>query len=154
MIDHVFSEENNSERYSTQFSFFKRTERFTLNLRNSLSYFHRELIIPSYQFEGNQLASFSEVQFSSVTNKSSDWQFGANHYYEEFTETRIQKNVKRDYSYNTIGAFVQNTSDLNANFTIESGFRADYDFTYGSFFLPRLSLLYKVNEQYQCFSIH
>jgi len=145
-VDHVFSEENNSERYSTQFSFFKRTERFTLNLRNSLSYFHRELIIPSYQFEGNQLASFTEVQFSSVDNETSDWQFGANHYYEEFKETRFNSSLKRDYAYNTIGAFVQNTSDLSSSFTMESGFRADFDFNYGSFFLPRLSILYKVNE--------
>lgn len=146
-INHVFTEENNSERYSTQFSLMHRNERFNINLKNSVSYFDRELIIPDYQFKGNQLSSFSEIQLSTVKNEKSDWQFGINHYFEEFNETSIDTTAVRDYSHNTIGAFVQNTTDFNSKFTMESGFRGDYDFTHGGFFLPRLSLLYRINNK-------
>ena len=146
-INHVFTEENNSERYSTQFSFINKNERFNINLKNSVSYFDRELTLTDYQFIGNQISSFSEIQFSTVKNEKSDWQFGINHYFEEFNETNPDSIPVRDYSHNTIGGFVQNTTDFTPKFTMESGFRADYDFTHGSFFLPRLSFLYRVNNK-------
>lgn len=145
--DHVFTEENNSERYSTQFLFRNENDKFNINFKNSVSFFDRELIIPDYQFSGNQLSSFTEIQFSSVNNEKSDWQFGANHYYEAFNETSLNPLNIRDYSHHTIGTFIQNTTDFTPKFTMESGFRADYDFTHGSFLLPRLSLLYRLNNK-------
>jgi iron complex outermembrane receptor protein len=145
--EHVFTEENTSERYSTQLLFLNKTDNYAISLKNSVSYFNRVLKIPEYQFQGNQVSSFSEVLFVIRKNEKSDWQFGANHYYEEFDEKQYDTLPARDYAHSTFGGFVQNTTDFTSWFTLESGFRADYDLTHGSFFLPRASLLFKVNKK-------
>ncbi|MEZ5107122.1 MAG: TonB-dependent receptor [Draconibacterium sp.] len=144
--EHVFTEENTSERYSTQFAFVNSHDERTFSIKNSVSYFDRELSIPDYRFSGNQLSSFTEALFILRKNENSDWQFGANHYYESFNEDPQDTVAARDYSHSTFGGFIQNTTDFSPKITLESGFRTDYDITHGSFFLPRLSLLYNVNK--------
>ena len=52
-----------------------------------------------------------------------------------------------DYNYTTIGAFVQNSWHVSEKFTIETGFRGDYQNEYGFFALPRISVLFKANEK-------
>ncbi len=144
--DHVFSEENLSQRYSTQLSFVNKHDEHSFSFKNSVSYFNRELTIPAYRFSGNQISSFTEALFILSKKENSDWQFGANHYYESFNEDRLVTVPLRDYSHSTFGGFVQNTTDISQLITLETGFRADYNLTYGSFFLPRVSLLYNVNK--------
>ncbi len=144
--EHVFTEENSSERYSGQFAFFTTHDSRTFSLKNSLSYFNRELNVPGYLFSGNQISEFTEALFVLQNNENSDWQFGANHYYESFNEDQKDSVAARDYSHSTFGGFIQNTTDFSSRITLESGFRADFDLTHGSFFLPRISMLYNVSE--------
>lgn len=144
--EHVFSETNRSERHSTQFKFQHSNERQSIAVKNSVSYFNRELEIPDYQFAGKQLSGFSEILYSLNPNKNSDWQLGANHYFEQFKENHPDANAKRDYTHNTLGVFMQNTTDFNPKFTFEGGLRTDYDFDYGTFILPRIALLYKASD--------
>ena len=145
--EHVFTERNISERYSTQFKFQNSNEYRTIVLKNSVSYFNRELNIPDYQFAGNQLSGFSEILYNLHRKESADWQFGANHYIEQFKEGDSDAALKRNYTHNTVGVFVQNTTDFNPKFTFEGGLRTDYNFDYGTFILPRLALLYKASEK-------
>ncbi len=145
--EHVFSEKNKSERYSTQFKFQNINDERSIAVKNSVSYFNRELKIPDYQFAGNQLSSFSEINYSLYKKENSDWQFGANHYFEQFKETGVNENAIRDYTHNTVGVFAQNTTDFNPKFTFEGGLRTDYNFDYGTFVLPRVALLYKTSKK-------
>ena len=145
--DHVFTEKNTSERYSTQLMFRNTKDERTISLKNSLSYFNRDLTIPAYQFKGNQLSGFSELLYAIHKKDKPDWQFGANHYYERFREEGILTDWDRSYTYNTFGAFIQNTTGLNSALTLESGFRTDYDLDYGAFFLPRAALLFKAGKK-------
>ncbi len=145
--EHVFSEKNNSDRHSTQFSFQNSNDVRSITVKNSLSYFNRELNIPGYQFAGNQWSGFSEVLYKLHKNESADWQFGANHYFEQFKESDAHANLKRDYTHNTLGIFMQNTSDFNPELTFEGGLRTDYNFEYGAFVLPRVAMLYKMNTK-------
>ncbi len=144
--EHVFTEENSSERYSSQFAFVNSDEKRTFSLKNSLSYFNRELNIPAYRFSGHQISGFTEALLVFQVNENSDWQFGANHYYESFNEDKKDSAAVRDYAHQTFGGFIQNTTDFSNRVTLESGFRADYDLTHGPFFLPRVSVLYNVSK--------
>ncbi len=144
---HVFSENNTSERYSSQFRIQNTNDIRSIVLKNSVSYFNRELNIPDYQFAGKQLSGFSEINYSLYKKENSDWQFGANHYFEQFKESNADVNKKRDYTHNTLGVFVQSTMDFNPKFTFEGGLRTDYNIDYGAFVLPRLALLFKATEK-------
>ena len=147
-VENVFSEVNKSERYATQLDFQNSKENITVSLKNSISYFDRKLTIPNYSFNGNQISSFTEGMYSLHKNEKSDWQFGGNHYLEQFTEDNTDSIPPRDYIYNTIGGFVQNTTDLGEKFILEAGLRADYNTDFGTFVLPRFSLLFKTNNKF------
>ena len=140
---HVFTEENLSRRFSTQLSFdktFKNTSH--LSLRNSLSYFDREINIPDYSFQGNQIASFSEATYALDIGESY-WIFGANFVTDHFRENQGPHPLIRNYQTITMGGFTQNTWDIIPKLALESGLRIDYNANFGTFVLPRISLLYK-----------
>ena len=143
----VFSEENISNRYANQMHFQHTTDNRTISFKNSFSYFDRKLVIPDYVFQGSQLSGFSEILLSFHGNEKSDWQYGANHYYERFIEEKTDSFPVRDYTHNTIGGFIQNTTNIGSKFIFEGGLRTDYNFDYGVFVLPRIALLYKPNRK-------
>ncbi|MCU4173987.1 TonB-dependent receptor [Carboxylicivirga sp. N1Y90] len=145
--EHIFTEENKSERYATQLNFRNTKENRTIDFKNSISYFDRKLTIPDYQFNGNQVSSFSEASYNLHRNEKSEWQFGLNHYLEQFTEENTDSLPVRDYTHNTIGGFIQNTTDINERLILEAGLRTDYNTDYGTFVLPRFSLLFKANNK-------
>ncbi len=144
---HVFFEKNKSERYSTQLSFRNNTDKRTIGFKQSLSYFQRELTVPGYLFNGNQFSGFSEVLYDLHKNENREWQFGANHYLEKFAEEKTESLQARDYEHHTFGVFLQNTSNIGTKTVVEGGFRTDYSNDFGAFFLPRVSVLFKVNQK-------
>jgi len=145
--DHVFTEANESKRFSTQFQFLNEKETSSFSIKNSVTYFDRDLKIPGYQFKGNQLSGFTELLYTLQQSEHSDWQLGANHYFEQFDEDQVASTEDRSYTHNTLGAFVQNTTDFTEKVALESGLRYDYDLDFGSFALPRASVLYKATDQ-------
>lgn len=146
--EHVFFEENKSERYSSLLNFKNSNDNRTITIRNSVSYFDRDLIIPDYSFRGNQVSSFSEAMYNLHKNENSEWQFGLNHYLEQFNDENTDTLQVKDYTHNTIGGFIQNTTDINKNIILETGLRTDYNADYGTFVLPRFSLLLKANKKF------
>lgn len=145
--EHIFTEKNKSERYATQLNFRNTKENRTISVRNSISYFNRTLTIPNYIFNGNQVASFTEASYNLIKSKKTEWQFGLNHYLEQFKETNTDLIPVRDYTHNTIGGFIQNTTEINERMILEGGLRTDYNANYGTFVLPRFSLLFKSSNK-------
>ncbi len=142
---HQFTEENQSDRLSYQITYQNRLENNrSLTVKNSLTYFGREITEPDFRFVGEQWSSFSEVAYT-VNSPVSDWIVGANLYTDKFDENPLDS-LERDYRYITFGAFTQNTLDLTDRFALESGLRLDYALDYGFFALPRLSLLAKLSQ--------
>jgi outer membrane receptor for ferrienterochelin and colicins len=141
---HTFSERNLSKRISSQLHFEHRFQQGgLLTLRNSVSYFDRNITIPDYVFQGQQIASFSEATWTKESDKT-DWIIGGNLFTSDFTEDVNQSATQpRSYSYLTTGIFAQNNWNINEKFILESGFRTDYNTNYGLFPLPRVSLLIK-----------
>jgi iron complex outermembrane receptor protein len=145
--ENVFSEENISNRYATRMLFKHTSNNRIISFKNSFSYFDRKLVIPDYIFDGNQLSGFSEIMVSFHGNERSEWQYGVNHYYERFIEEKTDSFPVRDYTHNTIGGFIQNTTNFGSKFIFEGGLRTDYNLDYGVFVLPRIALLYKPNRK-------
>lgn len=145
---HTFTEGNESQRASTQLHFEHRFKNGgLLTARNSVSYFDRNISIPNYRFQGQQIASFSELTWAKE-KETTDWIVGANVFTDDFTEDIGSTGIlPRDYSYLTAGVFAQNNWDINERLILESGFRTDYNTDFGVFPLPRVSLLVKPTEK-------
>jgi len=144
--NHSFFEQNNTDRFTTQFNFRHRlSDVNTLTLKSSMNFFTRDIISPGYRFGGKQRSSFTEFNFLHLHNNH-EWIVGANFLSDEFSEDVFTSFPRRDYTQNTVGAFVQNNWTIVDPLTIESGLRLDYVDGYGAVLLPRLSVLVKISE--------
>ena len=140
-------EKNFTRRMSYQFSYdHKQLGGGEFNFKNSLLRFDRDIDQFDYNFEGEQLATFSEASYS-VGEPNSHWLFGANYYSDRFEDGRFSTYGNRDYDQNTAGIFVQQNQDLGDSFSMESGFRLDQNDDYGWFALPRIAFLAKINPK-------
>jgi len=146
--NHSYYEQNKTQRFSTQFNLNHRVgTNGHLNLKNSVSYFNRELAIPQYAFKGNQVSTFSEATFAHDSEKM-EWVTGINVLSDNFREKQLSTNPLRNYNQTTLGAFVQNTINATEWLHLETGLRTDYVLDYGFAFLPRLSALFKIRPNF------
>ncbi len=139
---HQYTEENNSKRLSSQAVYRTQIDSTSsLNIKNSVSFFDRNLTVPDFNFDGQQINTFTEVSYQKATTKL-DWTIGVNLYSSNFDEND-QASLQRDQKDLTYGLFANSIYDLSERWILETGFRADYNNDFGFFPLPRLSLLYK-----------
>ena len=139
---HQYTEENISKRLSSQAVYKTQIDSISsLNIKNSVSFFDRNLTIPDFNFDGKQTNTFTEITYQRETSKA-DWIFGANLYTSNFDEND-NATLQRDQTDITYGMFANNIYDLSDNWILETGLRADYNTDFGFFPLPRISLLYK-----------
>jgi len=144
MANHNYFEQNKTQRLSTQFSLdhaFGKCSHFTL--KNSVSYFNRDLTTPGYLFSGEQYSTFTEANYASH-GEVMEWIAGTNLLTDDFKE---QQTGSRNYNQITAGVFVQNTFKANEWLHIETGMRADHVNDYGFAFLPRISALFKISPK-------
>jgi iron complex outermembrane receptor protein len=138
----LYFEDSETTRLATQFESVSQLDSGReFVVRNSINYFNRDLLVPNFGFSGTQLSSFSEVHMSGQ-EESFDWVGGLNLWTEDFTQHNLQGPSALDFSSNTVGAFLQGTRSVSNQVSIESGLRIDRTADYGSFFLPRISVLY------------
>ena len=145
---HSYFERNKSQRYSSRLALTCRfNDESSLNVKNSVTLFRRKIAIPDYHFDGDQWTTFSEISYIR-SGKTSEWIGGLNLWTEHFDERRVTTLPERDYSLNTFGAFIQNTTTLTDHFILETGLRGDYVHDYGFVVLPRISGLIKFNNKF------
>ncbi|MFT5964051.1 MAG: outer membrane receptor for ferrienterochelin and colicins [Flavobacterium sp.] len=143
---HTFFERNNSNRYSTQAEYEKTFDnKNILTIKNSVGYFNRKIEKQTYNFEGQQAATFTEANYL-IPNEKSEWNLGANLVSDNFKQINLVAD-KLDYYNVTFGIFAQNNLNINEKFILESGLRLDITNRSNVFVLPRVSLLYKINEK-------
>lgn len=141
-----FFEKNKTNRNSSQFGLDHQiNEQSKLSFKNSISYYDRSIEIPSFKFSGVQVLSFSEATYNHK-NKNSEWITGLNLWTDKFNQNQLGNSRLVDYTYSTLGAFVQNTWNATENFVLETGLRGDFQNEYGFFGLPRISALFKANQ--------
>ncbi|MBV6640235.1 MAG: TonB-dependent receptor [Cyclobacteriaceae bacterium] len=143
--NHTFSEENLSDRFSTQLYLSHRLDADrSFTLRNSISYFSRQIGVPNYLFDGKQWASFSEATYATQS-ENLDWIVGVNLFTDHFSDP-IESS--RSYQYVTESVFAQNTWKVDEKLSIESGFRLDHNIDFGFLPLPRISALLKATRSF------
>ncbi len=139
----AYFEDSATTRLATQLDYVHRLPSGNeLVLRNSINRFKRELVVPGFQFSGTQMSSFSEAHLLGAS-ASIDWVTGINLWTEDFEQQEVVPNFDHSYNSHTLGVFVQGTLPLAEHLSLESGLRVDHTTDYGSFVLPRVSLLYK-----------
>ena len=143
---HSFFETNNSNRYSTQAKFETTlTNKNILTIKNSIGYFNRQILRPTYSFEGQQISTFSEANYL-IPNEKLEWILGISFVSDNFQQANVITN-KLDYFNSSFGIFAQNNLNVTDKFIVESGLRLDISDKSNIFVLPRLSLLYKITDQ-------
>ncbi|RNI27358.1 TonB-dependent receptor [Rufibacter immobilis] len=148
-----YFERNDTRRYSTLFNAEHRlTDKGMLTVKNSVSLFDREITIPTFRFQGNQVSSFTEVSYS-LRGEKHEWALGANLWTDRFREETAGTTGARDFEFTTMGAFAQNTFTPVEWFSVETGLRTDYvtpspaNKSKGLFVLPRVSALFKITDK-------
>ncbi len=143
---HQYTEENLSKRVSTQAVFESQLDSVqSISVKNSIAFFDRSLDIPDLSFKGSQWNTFTEVAYQKQGVKA-DWVLGANLYSTVFNER--ENPLERDQKDVTVGLFANNIYDLSEQWILETGLRTDYAIDWGFFALPRISLLYKSNNNF------
>jgi len=138
--------DNTTRRMSYQLSYNKDLDnKQKLSIKNSYLHFDRDIARYQYQFDGKQSATFSEAAYS-FGETSSRWIIGVNLYSDRFNEGTISSN-DRSYDQVTFGGFIQQNTQFNEKWFLETGVRLDGNKDFGTFFLPRLSLLYKASRK-------
>ncbi len=142
-----FFEQNNSDRISTQFSIEHRFGKCShITVKNSFNHFNRKMSLPVYTFDGKQTGSFTEATYA-YHGERLEWITGLNFYTDRFTEVRTTATELRNYNQITVGAFVQNNFKVSEKFILETGVRTDHVKDYGFAFLPRVSALFRFNQE-------
>jgi iron complex outermembrane receptor protein len=141
---HQYFEENNSTRLSTIFKLERSFGKNSLTLKNSVSYFLRQLKQPQYLFEGDQVSTFTELTMH-LPHQVSEWVAGLNLYSDQFQQDKSVTQLEEKQLI--AGAFVQNNLKVTEKFFVEAGLRTDYADHYRWFVLPRISLMYKFSSK-------
>lgn len=145
-VNDPYFERNNTARTTLQSGFeyaWQTGNRF--NLKNSFSFFDREIATGDYAFSGKQFASYNEA--SVVLDAGNmEWIGGLNLWVDRFEQDMISETPVVDYEHLTYGVFVQNNWSASESFQLETGLRTDYQNEYGWFVLPRISAMFTINE--------
>ncbi len=117
-----------------------------LHFKNSLSSFTRTIQDPDITFTGRQFNYYSELSLF-VPYKNNSLVAGINATGDQFK--KLTQNIPlNDFANNTIGAFIQNTWNIQDKTILEAGLRNDYQFTYGNFLLPRLAVFHRFDAHW------
>lgn len=159
-----YSDFQESSRITSQLKLnYKVSSRLNLQFKNSLNRFDREIRVRedaignSTEFGGIQRNSYSELTGSFRTKKL-NIVLGVNHLMDRFNEQFLGDSfLGRTQNQQTYGAFTNGLWDLSTKFILEAGFRYDLvqvksDLANSEVTkahpLPKLSLLYKVNDKF------
>ncbi|MBK8466501.1 MAG: TonB-dependent receptor [Chloracidobacterium sp.] len=144
---------NNFHQYFEQNRSFRNVSTLNLNrefdngsrlfIKQSLAFFNRELTTQNYAFKGRQFNSYTDVSYAKVFGKHAVV-VGGSAVHDQFRETTLNITFEpRNETRTTFGAFIQDTVDLTEKFSLEAGLRLDRTSNYGTFLLPRVSVLYR-----------
>jgi iron complex outermembrane receptor protein len=142
---HSFYEENKTKRINTNIKYENTGKSGNiLTIKALYGSFDRRLKTNINVFSGVQKNIFSELSYFVHTG-AHKWVSGINFFSDDFNQHQPDI-FSLSYSHQTIGFFSQDNWEISRKFFIEPGIRYDYSFQYGSFFLPRLALMYKFTD--------
>lgn len=145
---HKFFEEDKTDRNTADLIFtHKLSNDNLLTAKGSGSFFDRSFISNTYRFDGTQVNGYGEVSYL-IPRKKNDFVAGINLWHTSFEKNTKDSSLIHNFSYQTLGAFAQNTYKPTERLFLEAGIRTDYHSRYGLFVLPRLAGLYKFSDNW------
>jgi len=145
---HQFFIENRSMRNTADVDFeTKLNDKDRLTVKGTASFFNRDISTNVFGMKANQLSWYSELSYLKKTAQHNIVS-GLNFTGENFSKKNPDSTLIPGYKYATIGAFIQDDWKLSKKFTVQAGLRFDHHNEFGNFFLPRISLLYKISDHF------
>jgi outer membrane receptor for ferrienterochelin and colicins len=142
---HPYLEKHETTRLASTLEFEHHCGQGNLfRIKTSAGSFDRSITAPAYTFGGTQLTSWSELSYLMNRDKHKVVG-GLDLNTDAFTQHPVTGQQSLNYTYQSAGLFVQDDWTPIPQLTLQGGLRGDVHSAYGSFVLPRLSLVYKMN---------
>jgi outer membrane receptor for ferrienterochelin and colicins len=142
-LAHRFYVANQSIRNTLSIAYTPQPGAPGLTALGSLSQFYRNIETDLFNMNANQYSLYSELNYLKIFHKDK-LVTGINLNGEFFNLIRGDSIHFGNTHEMTPGFFIQNEWTVNSFFTLETGFRADYNTRYGWFLLPRINALFNV----------
>ncbi len=144
---HQYFDQNKSLRNTADAVWEKKYEDGgMLTAKANYSLMNRDITTNVFGMSGNQSSWYSELAYSKKLD-AHNMVMGVNFNGEAFTKNLPDSSALPNTAFNTMGAFIQDDWKISHAFTLQSGLRVDHNNDYGTFVLPRLSLMYKMNNR-------
>jgi iron complex outermembrane receptor protein/outer membrane receptor for ferrienterochelin and colicins len=144
---HQYFDQNKTLRNTADAVWEKKYEDGSMfTAKGNYSIMNRDVITNIFGISGNQSSWYSELAYSKKL-ESHNIVMGINFNGEAFNKKLPDSTLIPNYNLNTLGAFIQDDWKISHALTLQSGLRIDNNNNYGTFVLPRLSLMYKVNNK-------
>ena len=144
----LFVSANDFQRHTVDYNFnhaFSDNNSFTI--KGAISQFNRNFTEQSKFFKANQTSSYTEVS-DFISTEKHKIVIGGNFTLEHFKKPQIDSTALVSYQYNTLGFFVQDDWQLLSKLSLQTGLRIDKHNVFGTFVLPRISLMTKPSEHF------
>jgi outer membrane receptor for ferrienterochelin and colicins len=117
-----------------------------LTIKGAVNFFNRDVITKAFGMKANQTLWYSEVAYTQKV-KQHNYVLGVNFNGDDFKKQLPDSALMPNEKNKTLGFFAQDDWKLSNQFTLQAGLRVDVHDNYGTFVLPRLSMMYKVNNK-------
>ncbi|MES2389657.1 MAG: TonB-dependent receptor [Bacteroidota bacterium] len=144
---HRYFNKNTVLRHTADFNIQHNTGRHAITLKGTGSFFDRQTNDSGYIFKGRQVSVFTEFSDRLKLGKHL-LVFGGNYSSEAFTKAAVTISPIGNFTYSTMGIFVQDNWNMTEKLTLQPGIRFDRHNTFGNFLLPDLAAVYKFNSTY------
>lgn len=146
--DHPYRIHEDANRSTVDGHFtYKINSTAQLQGKASLSLFNRNLNYNGFQFMGAQTSSYEEISLSKRV-KRLETLVGAAFTLEDFQRKAGDSVHFGNYSYQTVGLFIQESFTLNDVVSLEAGVRGDHHSRYGNFVLPSAAVLIRPGKKF------
>ena len=143
--NHQFHIENRSYRNTLDITWDRKINRNDkFNFKGTGTWYYRNITTSSFGLKAKQIAYLTEGSYIKKSHKH-DLVAGINLSGEYFKKRLPDSSLIANYSYFTLGLYVQDDWRIHPKFIMEGGLRTDFHNRFGSFILPRVSLLYKIS---------
>lgn len=117
-----------------------------ITLKASASFFNRDVQTNVSGMRAGQFTWYTEAAYTKRSGQH-NWVTGFNFNGDDFRKRLPDSSLVPDEKSSTIGFFVQDDWKFGDRFTLQSGLRIDLHNRYGTFVLPRLSLMYQMTPE-------
>jgi len=144
---HRFFIQNKSLRNTGDITWEKKlASNAQFTLKASASFFNRDVNTNVFGMRANQFTWYTEAAYTQKSEHH-NWVAGINFNGDDFKKQLPDSSLIPDEKNSTAGFFAQDDWKFNNHLTLQAGLRIDAHNRYGTFVLPRISLMYKMNPE-------